>query len=87
MGTARPGSMLSLLEVVMVMTHELWRERKTGEVWAVRLVDGTVIGCCGPLASHDRDARYLRTLDYLGERAEWVDGHREAFDLAEPTAV
>jgi hypothetical protein len=87
MGTPHSGAMLRPLEVVTVMTHELWRERKTGEVWAMRLVDGTVIGCCGPLASHDRDAPYLRTLDYLGERAEWVDGNREEFDLAESTPV
>ena len=68
-------------------THELWRERKSGEVWAVRLVDGAVVGCCGPLASHDRDTHYLSSLDYSPERAAWVDEHRDAFDLAAPTAV
>jgi len=68
-------------------TYELWRERASGEVWAVRLVEGTVVGCCGPLATHDRNVSYLGGLDYAPDRADWIERHRDAFDLAQPTAV
>jgi hypothetical protein len=68
-------------------TQELWRERESGEVWAVRLVAGVVVGCCGPLAPRDRDASYLNGLDYSPERADWIERHRDAFDLAQPTAA
>lgn len=68
-------------------TYELWRERESGEVWAMRLVEGVVVGCCGPLGPRERDARYLSSLDYSPERVDWVERHRDAFDLAEPTAV
>lgn len=63
-------------------TYELWRERETGEVWAIRLVDGAVAGCCGPLAAREREPMFLGGFDYTPERAEWVDTHREAFELA-----
>jgi hypothetical protein len=74
-------------EVVAVKAYELWRERETGEIWAVRLVDGTVVGCCGPLASHDRDNRSLSSLDYAPDGADWIEGRRDDVDLAEPTVV
>lgn len=65
-------------------TYELWRERRSGEVWAVHLRDGIVIGCCGPLAARECDPQFLHGLDYAGDLAEWIDGRRDEFDLAEP---
>jgi hypothetical protein len=79
--------MLTLRREVAMKMHELWRHRETGEVWAVKLVDGVVVGCFGPLAVHDRDARYLDAFDYSPARAAWIEGRRDTFDLAEPTAV
>lgn len=66
--------------------YELWRERETGEVWAVRLVDGVVVGCCGPLPARERVPAFLGGLDYTSDRARWVDVHRDAFELAHEAA-
>jgi hypothetical protein len=64
-------------------TFEYWRERESGEVWAVELLDGVVAGCCGPLGPGELDERFLATFDYAPERAAWTETHREAFDLFE----
>jgi len=67
-------------------TYEYWRERETGQIWAVEFVDGIVVGCCGPLDCDELEQRFLPTLDYSVERAAWVEAHREAFDLC-PTLL
>lgn len=64
-------------------TYEFWRERRTGEVWAIELVEGAVVGCCGPLDHGDLDQEFLGAFDYSSERAAWVEAHRDAFDLYE----
>ena len=68
-------------------THELWRERLTGEVWAIELREGMVTGCLGPLAHEDVDHDLLDRYDYTGERADWIEQHRGEFDLYGPVAV
>lgn len=68
-------------------TYEFWRERESGEVWAVELVDGIVVACCGPLEHSEIDEQFLPGLDYSSERAEWVEAHRDAFDLYSVTPV
>lgn len=74
-------------EVIALRTYEFWRERSNGEVWAIRLLDGIVVGCCGPLAARELDVSYLSGLDYSAERAEWVEEHRDAFDLCQPAPI
>jgi len=66
-------------------SYELWRERGNGEVWAMQLLDGVVVGCCGPLALRNRETSYLSSLEYSARRAPWVEAHRDAFDVAAPT--
>ena len=61
--------------------HEFWRERATGRVYAVELVDGLVSGCCGPLDASEVEDEFLPTFDYDPGRAAWLEGHREAFQL------
>lgn len=68
-------------------THELWRERRTGEVWALELRDGMVSGCFGPLADEDIDHDLLGRYDYTGERVDWIEQHRDEFDLYRSVAV
>jgi hypothetical protein len=65
-------------------TYELRRERSSGEVWAVHLRDGIVIGCCGPLAARASDPRFLYELDDVSDLAGWIDGRRDELDIAEP---
>jgi len=61
-------------------TYEYWRERATGHVWAIELVDGVVVGCCGPLDRDELEERFLPTLDYSGELAAWAESTREDFE-------
>jgi hypothetical protein len=70
-----------------VKTHEFWRERGTGEVWAVELLEGVVSGTCGPLDHSEVEERFLDTFDYSAERAAWIEQHRDAFDLHDPVGV
>jgi hypothetical protein len=62
-------------------TYEFWRRRETGEIWAVELAEGVVVGCCGPLHSSDVDESFLPTFDYSHEDAAWVEEHRDAYHL------
>ncbi|HEY1318389.1 MAG TPA: CBS domain-containing protein [Gaiella sp.] len=61
--------------------HEFWREKVGGHVYAVELADGLVTGTCGPLEAGDVDERFLATFDYAPDRGEWVERHRDLFDL------
>lgn len=44
-------------------TYEFWRERRTGEVWAIELLEGAVVGCCGPLDHSELDEKFLEAFD------------------------
>ena len=68
-------------------TYEFWRERGTGYVWAVELLEGVVVGACGPLEHSERDEEFLETFDYATGRAAWIEAHRDAFDLYDVTRV
>lgn len=65
-------------------SHEFWRDTRTGEVWAVRLLDGVVVGCCGPLHHDDVDPDFLEDLDYAAEGAASIEAQREEFALLAP---
>jgi hypothetical protein len=62
-------------------SYEFWRERATGSIWAVELLQGVVVGCCGPLARSEIEERFLRTFDYGPARAAETEANRDAFDL------
>lgn len=62
-------------------TYEFWREPETGKVWAIELLEGAVVGCCGPLDRSEIEERFLPTFDYSPERAGWTEAHRDTFDL------
>lgn len=61
--------------------YEFWRERRTGEVWAMKLFEGVVVGCCGPLDHSELDEKFLEAFDYSPDRSAWIEEHRDAFDL------
>jgi len=65
--------------------YEFWRDRSTRHVFAIRLRDGAVTGVCGPLDVSEIEAEFLDALDYETDRAEWLDAHRDEFELYEPT--
>ncbi len=62
-------------------TYEFWREHETGEIWAIELLEGVVVACCGPLDHSETEEQFLATFDYAPDRAAWVEKHRDAFDL------
>jgi hypothetical protein len=61
--------------------HEFWRNRETGQIWAVELVDGVVVGSCGPLDHSELDERFLETFDYDPGGAATIEAQRDAFEL------
>jgi hypothetical protein len=63
----------------VVTTYEFWRHRTTGEVFAVKLLDGIVVASCGPLHRDDVDAGFLPTLDYTEKDAGAIESAREAY--------
>lgn len=65
--------------------YEFWRERATGHVYAVALVDGVVRGVCGPLDAEELDERFLPAFEYAPERAARVEAEREEFELLSTT--
>lgn len=68
-----------------MISHEFWRHRETGEVWAVKLHDGVVVACSGPLHHDDIDPDFLGGLDYGKEHAAAIEASREAYaPLADP---
>ena len=50
-------------------TYEFWRERRTGEVWAIELLEGAVVGCCAPLDHSELDEKFLEAFDYSSDCA------------------
>jgi hypothetical protein len=72
---------------VAMRTHEFWRERKTGLIWAVALTDGVVVGRCGPLTWSEVDDRFLPTFNYVGESAAEVEANRESYELFDPATA
>lgn len=68
-------------------TYEYWRARATGRIWAVKMLDGVVVGCCGPLEPHECEEEFLKALDYSPEGATWTEAHRDGYDLYEPVKV
>jgi hypothetical protein len=68
-------------------THEFWRERRTGHIWAVELEDGIVAACAGPLHPGDIDPEYLDGYDYSRAEAARLGAAREEFDLLDEEAL
>lgn len=62
-------------------TYEFWRNFETGEVWAVKLLDGIVVACSGPLHHDDIDGDFLESLDYCEEGAASIEAARDEFAL------
>ena len=60
--------------------HEFWREKATGEVWAVELEDGTVVRCAGPIHWSAISPFYLHSYDYSPAEAARLDKERDAFE-------
>jgi hypothetical protein len=62
-----------------VTGYEFWRNRATGEIWAVRLDDGDVDGAFGPLSGRQIDRSCLPVYDYAD--GSFIQRHRERFAL------
>jgi len=61
--------------------REFWQNRESGRLYAVELEDGMVTGTCGPLTASEIEERFLAAFDYSSRDADWLEHHREEFDL------
>jgi len=64
-----------------VKEREFWRSRTSGRLYAVELEDGVVTGSCGPLTGSEIEERFLTAFDYSTQDADWLEEHRDQFDL------
>jgi hypothetical protein len=63
-------------------TYECWRHRPTGRLWAVKLVDSTVIAACGPLAKHDVFGPVIPYLPFSTREMDWLRREEANFSRA-----
>jgi CBS domain-containing protein len=61
--------------------REFWQNRENGRLYAVELEDGMVTGTCGPLTASEIEERFLTAFDYSVQDADWLEQHRDQFDL------
>ena len=63
------------------MSHyELWREKRSGEVWGVEVTNGKVEKVCGPVAEGDFTPDLVEYLPYRkGHEARELDSRRSEF--------
>lgn len=67
---------------------EFWRERETGEIWAVELEDGVVSRCHGPLHWSEVNPTFLREgYDYEEDEAAEIEARREEFEALDELTV
>jgi hypothetical protein len=67
---------------------EFWRERETGEIWAVELEDGLVTGCHGPLHWSEVNPTFLREgYDYAADEARELEERRAEFEPLDELTV
>lgn len=70
--------------------YEFWRDKKSGEVWAIRLdADRQVTGVCGVLFEHEIVTENLPDFHYSDDEEAGLDywnqeEDRQSFDLYEP---
>jgi hypothetical protein len=66
--------------------YQFWQHRSSGEVYAVRLVEGKVVSAVGPLYYEEAQNTPLDAYEYLDYDAidggTWVEENRDEFQLA-----
>ena len=66
----------------MARLHQLWRHRRTAEVYAVMLEGTVVTGACGPLDRIEQRRDMLRTMPYEAELGESINANQTSYVLA-----
>jgi hypothetical protein len=66
--------------ITAMKTHEFWRHRASGQIWAIVLWDGIVAGGAGPLGPDEVDVDYLAGFDYRSDEAARIERTREEFE-------
>jgi len=67
-----------------MITYEFWRKASDGDVCAVKLEDGLVVGVCGPLDAEEIDDEFLESFDYATDTAARIERERDEYTLYEP---
>jgi len=69
------------------MDYQYWDHPTSGETYAIRISDGKVTGCVGPLAHHEITAANLPDYDYFSQESQddaaWVAESQDAWTLHE----
>lgn len=68
-------------------THELWRDGDTGEIWAVQLLDGVVVGGAGPLHPGSVSRDLLEQYGYDRREGARIEAARSRFDLLDEESL
>jgi len=69
-------------------TYEFWREIASGDVWAVELKDGVVVGSRGPLHWSEIHPSFLESgYEYDADEARLVDARRAEFEPLDERSV
>ena len=64
------------------MEYQYWAHNKSGDVYAVEIVNGEVTGACGPLAHDDRPDD-MRDFEYSTFDGLWCEVNEDDFRLVE----
>lgn len=62
----------------MAVVYQYWQHRATGEVWAVKLRDGRVVGAAD-MSPTDVNPELLPYLPYCAAEAATLEGQRREF--------
>ncbi len=68
-------------------TYEFWRDRESGDLWAVVLRGGIVVASHGPLHWSEITPSYLTGYDYLPDEAASIEARRDDFEQLDAWAV
>jgi len=61
--------------------YQYWSHKRSGETWAVQIIDGQVVGACGPLYHSDRP-RDMRDFEYDRDEGEKINKHAGDYRLS-----
>ena len=65
-----------------MIEYQYWVHKRSGETYAVEIVNGQVVGACGPLYYEDYQTD-MTEFEYDKEDGEWVQNNKNDFRLEE----
>jgi len=68
-----------------MLEYQYWTHRRSGDTYAVEIINGQVVGACGLLYyKHYQDyPEKMSEIEYNREDGEWVQNNKDDFRLEE----